>query len=102
MSALAVSAGRGLRRALMISPVMPAETGNGLAMLAGVSLEALAADDEVTLLVVPIAGPADASGVPPWAARHAARVVVLPVDVAGDTHFDLISRVRDPVARARA
>ena len=102
MPPLAVSAGRGPRRALMISPVMPAETGNGLAMRAGVSLEALAADHEVTLLVVPIAGPADASGVPPWAARHAARVVVLEVDAAGDTHFELISRVRDPAARARA
>jgi glycosyltransferase involved in cell wall biosynthesis len=81
---------------------MPADTGNGLAMRAGVSLEALAADHEVVLLVLPIAGAADPSHLPAWAARHAARVLVLPVDGSGDTQFGLIARVRDAGARARA
>ena len=89
------------RHALLISPVMPADTGNGLAMRAGVSLEALAADHEVVLLVLPIAGAADPSHLPAWAARHAARVLVLPVDGSGDTQFGLIARVRDAGARAR-
>ena len=38
--------------------VVPAEKGNGLAMRAGLFLEALAADHEVTLLAVPVSGAA--------------------------------------------
>jgi len=45
-------------RALLVTPVVPARGGNGLAMRAGVCLEALARDHEVSLLVVPVAGPA--------------------------------------------
>jgi len=83
----------------MTSPVMAAESGNGLAMRAGVSLEALAADHDVVLLVVPVAARRPAT---PWAARHAARVLVLAVDAAGDTLLGLICRIRDSRNRARA
>ena len=38
----------------MISPVMPALTGNGLAMRCGLFLQALARAAEVDLLVVPV------------------------------------------------
>lgn len=93
---------RGGRRLLFISPVMPAEAGNGLAMRAGVFLEALAADHEVSLLIVPIAGPADPAVIPQFVARHAARVAVLPTEGRADTHYRLISRLRDPAERAVA
>lgn len=92
-------AGRSL---LLISPVMPAESGNGLAMRAGVFLEALATDHDVTLVVIPVSGPAEADAIPAWVARLARRVVVVPADDRGDTHHGLISRVRDPDERARA
>ena len=39
---------------LFLSPITPSTTGNGLAMRAGAFLEALAADYEVHLLIVPI------------------------------------------------
>ena len=39
---------------LFLSPITPSTTGNGLAMRAGAFLEALAADFEVHLLIVPI------------------------------------------------
>ena len=62
------------RRVLFISPVMPAETGHGLAMRAAMCLEALAQDHDVTLLVVPVAGP----GVfQPMAARQQEGVKVI-------------------------
>ncbi len=41
---------------LFISPTLPAVTGNGLAMRAGMVIEALAADFAVYLLVVPVHG----------------------------------------------
>ena len=44
---------------LFVAPILPATTGNGLAMRAGVFLDALAQDFAVTLLVVPVAGRTD-------------------------------------------
>ena len=93
---------RSTSRLLFISPVMPAETGNGLAMRAGLFLEALAADHEVSLLVVPVAGPADPVAVPDFVARCAARVVVLPIAGRVDTLYGLIARVKDPTERTKA
>jgi hypothetical protein len=43
---------------LFITPVTPAEAGNGLAMRAGLFLEALGQAYDTTLLVVPTSGPA--------------------------------------------
>ena len=43
-------------RALLVAPILPAAARNGLAMRVGLLLEALAADHEVTFLLVPIAG----------------------------------------------
>ncbi len=85
---------------LFVAPILPAETGNGLAMRAAVFLEALALDFAVTLLVVPVAGGShDAQG---FAAERARRVVVLRVDDKLDPLWDLCSRVLDPQARANA
>jgi glycosyltransferase involved in cell wall biosynthesis len=50
---------------------VPAEGGNGLAMRAGLFLEALARDHDVSLLVVPVAGPAPAA----WPAFVSERTV---------------------------
>jgi polysaccharide biosynthesis protein PslH len=90
------------RRLLFITPVMPAETGNGLAMRAGMFLEALAADHEISLLVVPVAGPADPAAIPEFVARRARRVVVLAGQDRVDPLFVLLARVKDPAERARA
>jgi polysaccharide biosynthesis protein PslH len=50
----------GQRELLFVSPVVPALTGNGLAMRAGLVLEALSAGHAVSLLVLRIyAGPSD-------------------------------------------
>ena len=77
-------------RLLFVSPVVPAEGGNGLAMRAGLFLEALAADHEVSLLVVPVSGsPAD--GWPSFVAARTSRRVRL--ELAG---------FEDPAFRAAA
>jgi glycosyltransferase involved in cell wall biosynthesis len=64
------------RALILLAPVMPAPTGNGLAMRAGAHLVALAADYDVSVVVVPVSGGAlDAS----WAERHAVSVgIVVP------------------------
>jgi polysaccharide biosynthesis protein PslH len=64
------------RALLLLAPVMPAATGNGLAMRAGAQLVALAADYDVSVVVVPVSGGSlDAA----WAERCAASVgIVLP------------------------
>jgi polysaccharide biosynthesis protein PslH len=79
---------------LFLSPIMPALAGNGLAMRAGATLEALAADHDVHVLVIPLAGSAE----PPGRAvrRWCARVLVHPADRHVDPLFRLIAGVRDP------
>jgi len=82
---------------LFLSPLMPAEGGNGLAMRAGATLEALAARYEIHLLVIPLAGAAAAPG---RAVRdRCARVLVHPADRHVDPLFRLIAGVRDPQER---
>lgn len=86
-------------RLLFLSPVAPALGGNGLAMRAGVLLEALAARHDVSLLVVPVAGPGEPA--PALAARCAA-TAMLPLAGREDGLFRLIARVRDPGERLAA
>ncbi len=85
---------------LFLSPIMPALAGNGLAMRAGATLEALAADYDVHVLVIPLAGPAE----PPGRAvrRWCARVLVHPPGRHVDPLFRLIAAVRDPQERLMA
>ena len=61
---------------LFIAPTVPALTGNGLAMRAGVMLEALAADHDVHLLVVPVFAAPFAAEAIAWARQHCVRTVV--------------------------
>lgn len=79
---------------LFLSPIMPALGGNGLAMRAGATLQALAADYTVHLLAIPVAAAAE----PPGEAvrRWCARVLVHPAGQHVDPLFQLIARVRDP------
>lgn len=86
--------------ALFIAPIMPQQTGNGLAMRAGMTLRALSLIHRVHLLVVPVAGAADAS--PDFARSYAADIKALDPDIVLDAHAGLIARVTDEADRARA
>lgn len=97
---MTVAARPGQGPILMLSPVMPDETGSGIAQRAGVQLRALASLGPVHLLVIPVLEtPPKPSAL---AAQHAARIGRL--DLAGliDPHAALIARLRDPAARRDA
>jgi polysaccharide biosynthesis protein PslH len=85
---------------LFLSPIMPAVSGNGLAMRAGATLEALAADYEVHLLVIPLAAGARSPG--RAVRRWCARVLVHPPEAHVDPLFQLIAGVRDPAEQLTA
>jgi glycosyltransferase involved in cell wall biosynthesis len=85
------------RPLLLVTPIMPAAAGNGLAMRAGLALAALAETHEVHLCVVPVSDPAP--DITPFVAAHAARIRVL--DLVPDAHAALIGRVIDPAERLR-
>ncbi len=85
---------------LFLSPLMPAVGGNGLAMRAGATLEALSADHEVHLLVIPLAAPAQPPG--DAVCRWSARVLVHPAERHVDPLFRLIAGVRDPQEQLKA
>jgi len=86
---------------LFVAPILPAASGNGLAMRAGVFLDALARDFAVTLLVVPVAGgPVRASS--RFAAARTSRIVTLSLEGKLDPLWTLIGRIADPDARAAA
>ena len=87
---------------LFVAPIMPAQTGNGLAMRAGVFLDALARDFSVTLLVVPVAAGMTALGASRFVAARTRRTVAVSLDGKLDSLWELSSRVRDPAARAAA
>lgn len=85
---------------LLVTPIVPAATGNGIAMRAGLFLEALARAFRVRCLVIPVfagAGPADG-----LAARLATDVTVLSLDRSPDALADLRARLAEPAPRARA
>ena len=85
---------------LLLTPVMPAEGGNGLAMRAGLLLEGLAPAGPVRVLVAPVF--ADPGPPTPLADRLAATVDVLPLDPDPDPVADLTARLETPEGRARA
>ena len=66
-----------IRQVLLVVPIAPAAGGNGLAMRAGMLLEALAEEAEVNVVIVPVSGSADDLE---WAGARARSVhVVAPV-----------------------
>ena len=86
-------------RIALLTPVMPAEAGNGLAMRAGLLLEGLEAAGPVHVVVIPVFG----RPVPPTATvrQHAARVTVLPLDRPVSV-ADITAMLSTPAGRGRA
>ena len=82
---------------ILLAPIVPAETGNGLAMRAGVQLRALSAFCDVDVVVVPAAG---GSADTTWAERHSASVTVVLPD-AGEVRAGATRLMADPVWRER-
>jgi glycosyltransferase involved in cell wall biosynthesis len=87
------------RRALFIAPMLPAQTGNGLAIRLGLFAEALARVARTDVLCIPLFAGAPGDGL---AARLGLGVET--IDPAGqqDTQFRLLSRLSDPAARLTA
>lgn len=89
-------------RLLFLSPVMPASGGNGLAMRAGLFLDALAADFRVDLLVVPVADPDCGGALPKFVVQRTAKARVLGLGQTIDPQFALIDGLDDTDIRAGA
>ena len=86
------------RRIVLLVPLAPARTGNGLAMRAGLLLEALAVAGPVDLVVVPVSGPA----MPLYWARALARTVTVVDPLTGvDVRSVLIQQIADARLRER-
>lgn len=86
--------------ALLVSPILPATGGNGLAMRAGAFLDALAADHDVTLLLVPLAGGGETSD---FTRRRVQRFGILSLgDDSLDPLYSLGARLLDPAAHLAA
>lgn len=87
-------------RALHVAPIMPARSGNGLAMRQGMFLEALSRAFDTHLVVLPIAGrPQNSQALPD---ELGVRTTLIPVAGRRDTHFSLLARLADPAARVAA
>lgn len=87
---------------LFLSPIMPAASGNGLAMRAGMFLEAYAQRYDVDLVVLPVA---ETNLEPPasdLAGACARRIAVLPLARLMHPHYRLIASLADPAEREAA
>jgi glycosyltransferase involved in cell wall biosynthesis len=87
------------RRLLFLSPIIPAQRGNGLAMRTGFFLEAYARHFDVDLVVFPIV--AAPERVTTFVLTRVARMEVFP-HPAIDAHFSLVAATADPDARLSA
>jgi glycosyltransferase involved in cell wall biosynthesis len=86
------------RALLLLTPVMPAAGGNGLAMRAGAHLVALAHSYDVAVVVVPVAGGSpDAS----WAEQHASSVALVVPRGPDEVRAGLMRLVREATWRDR-
>src|SRR5437764_174379 len=84
--------------AVLITPAMPSERGNGLAMRAGLLLEGLARSFAVKLLVVPVFGAMEAPT--PLAENLASQIRILDLDLDMDAAREVIRRLALPGGRA--
>lgn len=87
-------------RALHVAPIMPARSGNGLAMRQGMFLEALSRVFDTHLVVLPIAGGSQNPRTLPD--ELGVQTTHIPVAGRQDTHFSLLVRLTDPAARVAA
>lgn len=85
---------------LLVSPVLPDDRGNGLAMRAALFLHALARRFDVHLLLVPISGGLADRG--PWPAVTDACVEIVVPSPVEDPLFRFILTLRDPRHRLAA
>jgi glycosyltransferase involved in cell wall biosynthesis len=86
-------------RLLFLSPVVPADRGNGLAMRIGFFLDAYSRHFDIDLAVVPLlAAPGDATGF----LRARVRRMEIFERPAPDSHFALVAAVNDPAAKLAA
>src|ERR1017187_8645331 len=85
---------------LLVSPIMPDDHGNGLAMRVGTALRALSSTFDVHLALVPVAGgPLTPSSL---VQVHSASLRILPLAEHLDPYYGLIERIIDPAERGRA
>jgi polysaccharide biosynthesis protein PslH len=85
-------------RLLMLSPIMPSDRGNGLAMRAGFFIDAYARRFDVDLVVVPVAGRMESTR---FVRSRVQRLEILEVD-RPDSHYRLVASVRDATSRLEA
>ena len=75
-------------RALLLAPLVPGETGNGLSMRAGVWLEVLADAYDVDLVVIPLYG--SHRSAPNFTRRHASTILIAqPIPIEATKSFEL-------------
>jgi polysaccharide biosynthesis protein PslH len=85
-------------RVVLLAPIVPACTGNGLAMRAGMFLEALASQVDVDLVVVPVSGAPTSLD---WAAAQARSVQVVEPVTGAAAREHVTAQLADPRLRAR-
>ena len=81
---------------VLVTPLMPAASGNGLAMRAGMLLDALCHAGAVDLVVVPVAG---SSGNSDWAAARARHITVVDPVAAEGADEHAVAQLADPELR---
>jgi len=86
------------RGVVLVVPLVPAPDGNGLAMRAGMLLEALAGRCGVDLVIVPVSGVVDDTA---WAARLARSVTVLAPVGGAQARVHVTTQLADPDLRER-
>jgi hypothetical protein len=74
-------------KSLVIAPVLPADSGNGLAMRAGMFVEALHQLGEVDVLVLPVAGDVGEAAL---CRRLGIRPTIIEISGRGDTHYAML------------
>ncbi|MSO79141.1 MAG: glycosyltransferase [Acidimicrobiia bacterium] len=83
---------------VLVVPIPPAATGNGLAMRAGMLLDALAPVAAVHLVIVPVSGAVDDLS---WAADRARAVTVIDPIVGSGAREHTTRQLADPALRVR-
>lgn len=87
-------------KAVFLSPIVPSDTGNGLAMRMGMFVQAMASIADVDVIVVPVAG--GQATVSPLLKRLRVHVQFLELAGRSETHFALLSRIANEQARLEA